>query len=250
MTAHGFNTHTPNGGRVSFAGHSGTFAVGPVGERIYTNAQVDDYQTLRRRDFKWGGSLTLSVEARFSPGIDALRGTAGFGFWNDPFMMTGARPPALPRALWFFFAGPNSEMKLDIDTPGHGWKAATVDAIRPGFFALAPTAPLAVPLMNINPLYRVLWPLGQRSIGVREAALDLDMTAWHHYQVERGERTAIFTVDDEVVLEAPAPRGRLGFVLWIDNQAMTVTPWGKFGWRVVPLEREQRMEIRGLSLLH
>ncbi len=250
MTGDGFNTHTPNGGRVSFADGTGSFAVGPLDEWAYTNAQIDDYQTLRRRDFRWPGPLTLSIEARFSPGIDGLRGTAGFGFWNDPFMMTGARPPTLPRALWFFFAGPHSDMKLDLDTPGHGWKAATVDAIRPGFLALAPTAPLAVPLMNIKPLYRALWPLGQRAIGVKEAALDLDMTAWHHYQIDRGEKLATFRVNGEVVLEAPAPRGRLGFVMWIDNQTMTVTPWGKFGWRVVPLDAEQRLEIRGLKLTH
>jgi len=68
----------------------------------YSDAQIDDYQALSRRNFLWRPPLRMSVRARFSHPAGALRGTAGFGFWNDPFMMTGPRKPALPRALWFF----------------------------------------------------------------------------------------------------------------------------------------------------
>ena len=63
----------------------------PTTATTYSNAQIDDYQGLARRDFIWQPPLTLTVTARFSHGADALRGTAGFGFWNDPFGMTGAR---------------------------------------------------------------------------------------------------------------------------------------------------------------
>ena len=133
----------------------------------YTNAQIDDYGGLARQRFLWSPPLTLTVRARFShpaprlrdecdcdfryqPAAEAgpiLGGTAGFGFWNDPFMMAGRRVPALPRAIWFFYASPPSNMKLDLRTPGCGWKAATIDAARLPFLALAPTIPVAVPLM-------------------------------------------------------------------------------------------------------
>ena len=74
-------------------------------------------------------------------------------------------------------------MKLDIDVPGQGWKAGTMDAIRWPFFALLPTAPVAIPLMNIGPLYRIFWPVGQQAIGVEEALLPVEMTAWHTYTI-------------------------------------------------------------------
>lgn len=215
----------------------------------YTDAQIDDYQGLRRRDFKWRPPLTLTVRARFSHPAEELSGTAGFGFWNDPFMMTGARPPALPRAIWFFYASPPSDMKLALDTPGHGWKAATVDAIRLPFFLLAPTAPLAVPLMNSQPMYRLLWPVWQRAMGVSEALIPTNMTDWHTYRLEWGDQRAVFSVDGELALDCNTPpRGPLGFVLWIDNQALIATPWGRLKWQALPLIRPQWMEIGELRI--
>jgi len=53
-------------------------------------------------------------------------------------------------------------MQLDLATPGYGWKRDhRRDA--PNGPALAFLAPLAVPLMNLRPLYRVLWPPIQRA---------------------------------------------------------------------------------------
>ncbi len=205
--------------------------------RQVTNAQIDDYQGLPRRRFLHRPPLTLTVRARFSHPAGELSGTAGFGFWNDPFMMTGLRPPTLPRAVWFFYASPPSDMRLALDVPGCGWKAATVDALRLPFFLLAPFAPLTIPLMNIPSLYRTLWPFYQRSMRVREAPLDLDMTAWHTYVIEWGSQTAQFGIDGKVILaDAPSPRGPLGFVLWLDNQYLVATPWGRFryGWLAAP----------------
>ena len=94
----------------------------------YTNAQIDDYQGLARADFPWRPPLRFSARARFSHDSGKLTGTAGFGFWNDPFRMSGLRPPALPQALWFFYAGPDADIRLTPDQPGWGWKASVVDA--------------------------------------------------------------------------------------------------------------------------
>lgn len=215
----------------------------------YTNAQVDDYQHLSRRDFLWQPPLRLTVQARFSHPSGELSGTAGFGFWNDPFMMTGLRRPALPRAIWFFYSSPPSNMKLAGQTPGYGWKAATLDALRWPFFALLPTAPLAVPLMNIGPLYRLCWPIGQRAIGVSEALVPADMRDWHSYTIDWQRQSARFTVDDQVILDAStSPGGPLGFVLWLDNQYAVVTPWGRFGYGLLAAPGQQWLEIRQLTI--
>lgn len=215
----------------------------------YTNAQMDDYQTLPRRVFPHHPPLTLTLRARFSHQAHQLRGTAGFGFWNDPFGMTGSRRPTLPRALWFFFSDSTSNMALAQGVPGPGWKAATIDAWRWPFLLLIPTAPVAMPLMNINALYRRLWPIGQRAIGVHETLLALDMTAWHRYRIDWQPDYVRFFVDETLVLQTDqAPRGRVGLVIWKDNQAMTVTPWSLPRHQLVACGEAQWLEIADLTL--
>ncbi len=143
----------------------------PTGSRAYSNAQISDYS---RSDFRWRPPLRMEVRARFSASGDALRGTAGFGFWNHPFEPGNVRL-RLPQAIWFFFSSPPSNMSLAQGVPGPGWKAATFDARRWLTLLLAPTTPIAVLLMRIPALYRLLWPTGQRLIGVSEALLDSSM---------------------------------------------------------------------------
>jgi hypothetical protein len=201
----------------------------------YSNSQLDDYRPLPRRAFPNRPPLSLSVRARFSheaaesatgPG---LLGTAGFGFWNDPFAMTSARIPMLPRAAWFFYAGPPSDMKLDLRTPGWGWKAATLDTLRAEAIPPALAAPLLVPLMRSGALYRRVWPRIQRRLRIAEAPVPGPMTAWRDYRLDWGHHRARFYVDDALILDAPAPRGPLGFVIWCDNQYLIATPQGRLG---------------------
>jgi len=231
------------------------FVTTDTSSRQVTDVQVDDYQGLPRRRYLWPPPLTLSVRARFShptPGEHDhrhLRGTAGFGFWSDPFLMTGGRWPELPRAIWFFYASPPSNIKLDLAVPGYGWKAATIDATRRPALLLAPTAPIAVPLMNFHPVYRKLWPFVQRSIGVREALVPTDMVDWHTYTLEWGADSARFGVDGDPVLDCDAsPRGPLGFVIWLDNQYLVATPWGRFRYGFLGTPGQQWMEVEALSV--
>ncbi len=215
----------------------------------YTNAQIDDYQDLNRRRFPWRPPLTLTVRARFSHEAGRLSGTAGFGFWNDPFLMTDRRVPTLPRAIWFFYASPPSDMRLDLDTSGHGWKAATIDALRPIALLLAPLALPTALLMNLRPLYRALWPPIQRALNVREMRLDVPLTEWHTYVIAWGRERSTFSVDDEVVLEdVPSPRGPLGFVMWLDNQYLVVKPWGRFGWGLLGAPGRQWLAVDHLAI--
>jgi len=218
----------------------------------YTNAQIDDYQRLPRRRFAWRPPLRLVLRARFShPSIDetgdaaaALSGTAGFGFWNEPFGAGVRRWPTLPQAVWFFYAALPSNLKLDRDAPGWGWKAATIDARRWQLTALAPAIPLAVALMNVRSLYRLLWPSGQRAMGVAERTVPASMAEWHIYSIDWRRDGVTFGVDGRRLLDTNhAPRGPLGLVIWLDNQYMQVTPWGRFAWGTAAKRRAEWLEL-------
>jgi len=218
--------------------------------RQTSNAQIDDYGELPRKWFLWRPPLTMTVRARFSHPASELSGTAGFGFWNDPFMMTGALPPARPRALWFLYASPPSDMPLALGVPGRGWKAAIIDASRPATLLWAPIAPLAVTLMNVRPIYRWLWPRIQRALCVAERALDVVMTTWHTYTIVWDRSGARFDVDGRTVLTSTdAPRGPLGFVMWLDNQYLAATPWGRFRYGRLEAPGRQWMEVDRLSIV-
>ncbi len=54
-------------------------------------------------------------------------------------------------------------------------------------------------------------------------------------------------VDGAPVLVTPrSVGGSLGFVTWIDNQAMVLTPRGKVWWKTESVERPQWLEIERL----
>src|SRR5258705_5936519 len=112
----------------------------------YHDAQLSDYAG--KTNFRWRPPLRMEVVARCSlPNATAqaypLVGTAGFGFWNHPFV-PGERGVRLPKAVWFFFSAPPSNIHLAQDVAGPGWKTATIDATRWQFLALAPTAPVGM----------------------------------------------------------------------------------------------------------
>jgi hypothetical protein len=235
-------------------------AVPPTPAQVYTDAQITDYQG--KRDFAWRppARLTVTAHAQIFPppyevergsggGDDFLRGTAGFGFWNHPFV-PGERGLRLPQVAWFFFSSPPSNMQLARGVPGTGWKAATLDATRPQFLALAPTAPIGFLLMRVPALYRRLWPIGQRAVGVSEHLLDSALLSERHtYSLDWRGESIIFIVDGQTVHQTPsAPRGAMGFIAWIDNQYAVVTPQGHFGWGLLPVEREQALVIHDIHI--
>lgn len=241
--------YTAGAGAVETAGDGLRLVIAGATPDAYSDAQVDDYAHLSRARFPWTPPLTLEARVRFSHCADALKGTAGFGFWNDPLTYRPARVPALPKAVWFFFASAPSNLKLDMDVPGCGWKAATIGALGPRAGLLALAAPIAVPLMNVNRAYRWFWPVVQRAIGVQEASVDVDTTEWHTYEITWGVTQTAFEIDGEPVLQkAPSPRGPLGFVMWIDNQYMVATPRGRFGWGRLDICGPEWLEARAVTV--
>jgi hypothetical protein len=141
-------------------------------------------------------------------------------------------------------------MRLAFGVAGHGWKAATLDATRPRAWTLAPFAPLAVLLMRVPAVYRRLYPIIQRRVGIAEAALDPALlSAWHSYRIDWRTDGATFAVDDRVVLETPdAPRGACGLIAWIDCQYAVVHPTGRIGFGVVPLRAAQTLMIESIHV--
>ena len=217
--------------------------------REYTNAQIDDYRGLARRDFLWRPPLRLTVRARFSHDSGKLTGTAGFGFWNDPFRMSGLHPPALPQALWFFYAGPDADMRLAPGQPGWGWKASVIDARTCRFLATAPFLALALPLMRVPLVSPWLWRAGQRAAGIAELLLPVAMRDWHIYTIDWQQQCVRFWLDGGLLAETThAPGGPLGLVLWLDNQYVQIAPWGHFRWGTVAKEKSQWLEIDWLGV--
>jgi hypothetical protein len=201
----------------------------------YSDAQIDDYAGLARRRFPWQPPLRMTVRARSS---GPLAGTAGFGFWNNPFSPLGGTP-ALPAALWFFCGSPPSDMSLALGVPGHGWKAACIDATQPSALMWAP---LALPVLLANQslaLYLRTWPRIQRDLRVAEAQISALGQQWREYTIEWRVDGARFLVDGALALETDRPpRGPLGFVAWVDNQWMVATPRGRFGWGLLEAEAQ------------
>lgn len=215
----------------------------------YADAQITDYEQPRGDSFRWRPPLRLSVRAWASAPQAELIGTAGFGFWNEPFVPTGRLRLRLPRAVWFFFGAPPHNMALARDVPGRGWKAATLDAGRPLAVALLPFAPVGFLLMRVPALYRRLWPVAQRAIGVSEALLPVDLSAPHSYTLDWRADSVTFRVDGQIVHAATTtPRGPLGFIAWMDNQYAIITPQGKIGFGVTPILREQWLALDEIAI--
>jgi hypothetical protein len=204
---------------------------GPSGQ--YSLAQWDDYRNLPRRRFPWQPPLTFSLQTRASHGT--LPGTWGFGLWNDPMSLSFGfgsqrKLPALPNAVWFFFASPENALTFRDDLPANGALATTFRAPRVPVWLFAPGA-VALPLLLFRPTARLLRRLASHLIQQDSAALDLDPTEWHAYAFRWETRHVTFEVDGRIVLETPiSPRGPLGLVIWIDNQYAAWKPDGSLKW--------------------
>ena len=216
----------------------------------YRVAQLDDTTALPRSRFRWAPPIELRVTARVS--APDLPGTWGFGWWSDPFSLqlglSGAtrRLPALPNAAWVFYAAPPNYLALRDDHPAQGLLAATFSSPR----IPAPLLALGLPAVPL-----LMWPCTARAVRsvarclVREdaAVLPLDPTQWHTYGLVWTEDVVHLTVDGVIGFSTPVvPTGRLGLVLWIDNQYAAFPPDGRL--RVgTTVTRDAMLDVADLS---
>ncbi len=212
---------------------------GPA-ERI-ADAQIHDYAG---RSWRWRPPLAMTVRARFSHPAERFVGTAGFGFWNDPFTLSG-EVTAPPNNAWFFFASPPSAMELVEGVPGWGWKAAVLDGGRlPG-----PAVRLAGLLLRVPFLLRPLGRLARARARAAEALLAHDLTAWHDYELRWRADGCTFAVDGaEVLATACAPTPPLGFVAWVDNQYAVASPDGSIAFGRLDVARRQWLELAHVGI--
>jgi len=236
------------GGRHSGDSDTGLRLSLPAGVDGYADAQIDDYGGPRPAGaprFRHRPGLALSLRARFSPD---LAGTAGFGFWNAPYGDPATRRLALPAAAWFFYASTPNDLPFAPE-PGRGWFAATLDSGAPRAVALLPLAPAVLLLNQFGPLRRRLWPVVRRRLSIRAAPLAAPPDAWHDYHLEWRRDGCRFLVDGAPALTtAASPRGPLGFVGWVDNQYLVLTPRGRFRAGVLHVAREQWLEVTNLVI--
>jgi hypothetical protein len=251
--------HLVNGGCVEPAdatrdGSRFRLTLPPTPAPTYADAQLDDYgDPAGARRFVHLPPCRLEIRARFSS--NDLKGTAGFGFWNDPFTRDGGviDPPC---SVWFFYGSPESDMRVARDTPGHGFKAAMLNSYPSASRAVAGAfgllTKLGSPLLNWMLRQRALAGLvlsaARATVQACEVLLNVDMTAWHEYSLEWQPDQAMFAVDGREVLRAPGPpKTPLGFVAWIDNYRATASAGAsayKFAYVDVTQEQWMELEIR------
>ena len=222
----------------------------PPTRNEYADAQVDDYGELSRTNYAWDPGTTLTLRARFSHEVGELRGTAGFGFWNAPFGPGTGLLPALPQAVWFFYASAPTDLPLAREgEKGRGWFVSTIDAGSLRALAWAPFAPLVTVLNQVASVRRRLWPAVQRALGISYRSVSASLTEWHSYRLAWQPQGCFFSVDGEPVLQTPLrPRGPLGFVCWIDNQYLVARPTGRLRWGTLQSVRDQWLEVENLRI--
>jgi hypothetical protein len=222
----------------------------------YVDAEINDYG--KKMPLLWSPPLCMKLRARTShPFVRnntpkdsiTLLGTAGFGFWNAPFLLAKRIGSRLPESVWFFYASPPSRLCLVPDSPGWGWKAQVVHAHRPGFFAsLFPTlATVAWARMSGHDKSAGKWV--QKLSGAQEAILEADLTVWNEYSLEWTKEVATFSVNNkQICCMVNPPQGPLGFVAWIDNQFAVATPRGEFRSGVLK-GSSQWLELADMSIV-
>jgi len=216
----------------------------------YSNAQIDDYNGRKRKDYPWHPPLSLSLDARFSHPISQLKGTAGFGFWNAPFGDPTTAYPTLPKAVWFFFGSPPNDLPLNPAGKGQGGFASTIDATTWTALSLAPCALPTILLNHIPKFRKNVWPQIQQSLQVSYVDLDeLDIMDWHNYNIDWYRKNCIFRINDQIMLETEtSATGPLGFVCWIDNQYMVVTPTGYISSGTISTDQTQWLHVKNIAI--
>jgi hypothetical protein len=245
---------TAQGGQVQQLGDHHWKLTMPEGLRgPYRWAQIDDHLHCKRSELPWQPPVRLELRARVSS--PDIRGTWGFGFWNDPFSMSfrvgGAaqRLPALPNAAWFFNASPPNYLAFHNDHPAQGFLAATFRSPLIPSALLIPGAIFA-PLLLLRPSARLLrWAAG---LLIQESGVNVpvDVTGWHDYRLDWLDECVRFLVDGKQLYETRVtPKGRMGLVIWVDNQFAAFPPSGQLAMGTLGNQEETWMEVDQIKVI-
>ena len=224
-------------------GYRLTIPAGPAGN--YRLSQLDDHAHIARKNYPYEPFFAISLKARVSSA--SIPGTWGFGLWNDPFGFSFGpednffRLPALPNALWFFYASPQNYLSFRDDKPAQGFLAQTFRS--PHFHQLLIPAGVTLPFWR-----KKTRQLLSRIIDEDSVAISADVTQWHTYRLEWSPTRSTFWVDDVNVLESPvSPHPPLGIVIWIDNQYAAFRPDGKIAYGILE-GKEEWLEIEDMEI--
>ena len=223
---------------------------GPKGQ--YRLAQLDDYSELPRTDFPWQPPLRLSLTARVSS--PSVPGTWGFGLWNDPFSLSlgfgggSRRFPALPSAAWFFYASAQNYLSFQDDKPARGFLVQTFHSPEYPVILLG-SASIGLPLMVFPSTAKIIRRLMGKVILEDSYLLTHDPTMWHDFILdwELGKITFRVNGATEAVTNI-IPGGKLGLVIWIDNQYLSFPPEGKLTYGALGNQEPAWLEIKGLGI--
>ena len=244
-----------NGGEVKGSLEAGCFFSLPaLGDGRYMLAQIDDYMHLPRSGFPHQPPIRIYLEAQVSAAD--LPGTWGFGLWNDPFSFgfgAGGMSrvlPELPNAAWFFYGSSGNFLSLRDDQPASGFHAKTFSSpLIPSLFSLG-----AIPELPL-----LLWKGGRKwarrvsrwFVQEEAAPIDICVNDWHAYELLWERDRVTFFVDGDIHLKTSiSPRGKLGLVIWIDNQFFRFTLEGEIGFGFQPTGRSHWMVVREFSMIH
>ena len=242
---------TPNA-EVCRSGYTGwRLTLPPGSEGEYRWAQLDDYLHRKRKDFLWRPPFRLRLRSRISS--EDVPGTWGFGLWNDPFSFSlgvgGAsrRLPALPNAAWFFFAGAENYLSFRDDLPANGLLTAVFSSplIPPPLLGLG--LPF-VPFLMVPKTSRLLRAAARRVIREDASALRTTSTDWHEYNLEWGVDEVRFYLDGELSFSTNVvPRGKMGLVIWVDNQFAAYPPGGNIRMGTLKTDLPICLEISNIE---
>jgi len=244
---------TLNGGQVREGYVQGyQFLMPMISAKKYCLVQLDNYIDLPRRHFPHQPGFRFQVEARVSH-QDCV-GTWGFGLWNDPFSMGvgmgGVKRvlPVLPNAAWFFYGSPENYLSLRNDQGSTGLHAQIFRSpLLPGILSLLALPTL--PLVFVPAVVRLLRRTANILIKEEAQSIEINVKEWHTYALLWGKDQVRFWVDGILFFcSTLAPKGRLGFVLWMDNQYLRIDPQGAIKYGVLSIPNEQSMEIQHLTL--
>lgn len=205
-----------------------------------SDAEIDDHRTVTRERLPWKPPLRMTVRARMSHPTGEMLGTAGFGFWNDPFDWIG-NVQVPPNALWFFYGSPKNDMAFVPEVQGHGWKAAVLNGGRVDPVTMA----VGNFVFQLPGMSKLVFGLAQTRIGANEQVLDgVGLTDWHDYRIDWRVHEARFYVDGvEIMCASKPPNVALGFVAWVDNNYAVMGPGKDFAFGRMSIPHQQWMDL-------